>query len=134
MSPRTSACRSDRGFTLVEILVALMIFSLVLLPLTAVLVSESKFERSYQRKLVAMLVAKNEMEKTKAASGFLEDGDYIVEMAGRRWNVSRTLENSEVTLTDGTVKGQHGFITIRVGRENDTAVLADLRVMKETYR
>ena len=133
-SLRAQAGECKAGFTLIEILVSLMIFSLVMLPLTAVLVAESKFERSYEHKLVAMLVAKNEIEKTKAVPSFLEDEEYTVEMAGRRWIVSRTIENSEFALTGDTEKEQHGFINIRVGRENDTAALADLRVMKETYR
>jgi type II secretion system protein I len=126
--------RRDAGFTLVEILVALMIFSLVMLPLTALLVAESKFESKHEQKLVAMLVAKNEIEKAKGAAGIIADDEYTVEMAGRRWSVSRTVENSEVALSAAGRKEQYGYITIRVGRENDTVALADIRVMKETYR
>lgn len=44
---------SKSGFTVMEILVALFIFSIVLLPLTELLVADSKFEKKYEQKRVA---------------------------------------------------------------------------------
>jgi type II secretory pathway pseudopilin PulG len=125
----------ETGFTLVEILVAFLIFSIVLLPLTAVLVAESKFERKHELKQVAILVAKNEIERSKTFRGVLENKEYIIDMAGVPWNVRREIENKEIAVAGAGPKDaiQNCLITISVGRANDTATLAVFRVMKETY-
>ena len=125
---------SDRGFTLVEILVAIVIFSILLLPLTGVLIAESRFEERHERKTVAMLVAKNEIEKSKKAFGDIEENEYTVTMAGRVWNVSRTVETEEGAIIDTLLKIKKTLITVRVTRENDTVRLAEFRVMRETYK
>jgi type II secretion system protein I len=123
-----------RGFTLVEILVALFIFSMVFLPLTAVLTAESKFERLHERKMTALLVAKNELEKSKKRWGKETAEEYQVVMAGTVWNVARTVENAGDALADSAACYGKRFVTVRVGAEKDTATLAELRVVKETYR
>lgn len=125
---------SERGFTLVEILVAIVIFSILLLPLTGVLIAESRFEERHERKTVAMLVAKNEIEKSKKAFGELEGNEYTVKLAGRVWNVSRTVETEEGAIIDTLSKVKKTFITVRVTRENDTVRLAEFRVMREMYK
>lgn len=150
---------SKSGFTVMEILVALFIFSIVLLPLTELLVADSKFEKKYEQKRVAMLVAKNELEKAKRRFKKLENEEYQVTMGGREWNIELKVEEKELALvpgqnsrpiqeiTPGTgiqVPGQPAqtvtsavakqYITVRVSRSSDTNALAEFRVMKETYR
>jgi type II secretion system protein I len=125
---------NDRGFTLVEILVAIMLFSILLLPLTGVLIAESKFEERYERKTTAMLVAKNEIVKSVKAFGDLEEKEYTVTMAGRVWNVSRSVETEEGAIIDTLSIIKKTFITVRVTRENDTVRLAEFRMMREMFK
>lgn len=125
---------NSKGFTLIEIMVSLVIFSLVFLPLTAVLVAESKFEQKHEQKMVAMAVAKNEIETAKKTYVSLSDETYRVSMAGRTWNVQRIVEGKEVADTGRTWPIPLTAVTIRVSREKDTALLAEIRVLKETYR
>jgi type II secretion system protein I len=122
------------GFTLIEIMVALVVFSLVFLPLTALLVAESKFEANYRRKQVALMVAKNEIEKCKRSFGATRDDGYTVVMAGKPWEVRRSVEECDpAAITDSTAI-RRMFITVRVSRDRDTTALAELRVMREAYR
>jgi type II secretion system protein I len=124
-----------RGFTLVEVLVALFIFSVVFLPLTGVFVAESKFERAHERKMIALLVAKDEIEKNKGHYGKEGDEEYQVTMAGSVWNVRRSEENEELAAgADSSKLRKKSFITVSVAGEKDTACLAEFRVMRETYR
>jgi type II secretion system protein I len=125
---------NKRGFTLVEIIVAMTIFSLVFLPLVAVLVAESKFERSYERKQVALMVAKNEIELVKKQRRNVEADDYNVENAGRRWRVERSVDAAEASLMPDSAKLELCVVRIKVFGEKDTASLADLSVLKETYQ
>jgi type II secretion system protein I len=121
------------GFTLVEILVSLVIFSLILLPLTAVLVAESKFGRSYEQKYTALIVAKNEIETAKKCFTRLSDEEYRVTMAGREWLVQRIVEEA-VNERDTVLPFSPLAVTVRISRVKDAAVLAELRVLKETYQ
>ena len=125
---------NSKGFTLIEIMVALVIFSLVFLPLTAVLVAESKFEQKHEQKLVAMAVAKNEIETAKKTYVRLSDETYQIRMAGRVWDVQRTVEGNEIAGRDSTLPKQLTTVTVRVSREKDSASLAEIRVLKETYQ
>ena len=149
---------NSRGFTVIEIMVALVIFSIVLLPLTTLLVADSKFENKYEQKQVALLVAKNELEKAKRSFKKIADEEYGVTMGGRLWNIELAVEKDERAQLHAGKKGQtqqvspggtqtqdqqaapepvaivKQFVTVRVSRANDTNVLADLRVLKETYR
>lgn len=146
---------SKNGFTVMEILIALFLFSIVLLPLTELLVADSKFEKKYEQKRVAMLVAKNELEKAKRGFKKLKNEEYRVSMAGREWTVELTLEEKELALVPGqsarsiprTDSGgirlpvlqapsaiAKQFITMRVSHPSDTNALAEFRVMKETYK
>jgi type II secretion system protein I len=134
MTRKAGAPMNNRGFTLVEILVAIVLFSILLLPLTGVLIAESKFEERYERKTTAMLVAKNEIEKSIKAFGNLEAKEYTVTMAGRVWKVSRSVETEQGAIVDTLSVIKKTFISVRVTRENDTVRLAEFRVMRETYK
>ncbi|MBN2036358.1 MAG: prepilin-type N-terminal cleavage/methylation domain-containing protein [Chitinispirillaceae bacterium] len=126
---------NNRAFTLIEILVAIMLFSLLLLPLTALLIAESKFEKRHEQKMIALLIAGNEIEKSKRAFGECEGEEYTVTMAGFRWDVERIVETEEGAIVDtGSAVVKQSLVTIRVRREDDTVTLADLRVLRETYR
>ena len=117
-----------------EILVALVLFSIIFLPLTGLLSAESKFEFKRERKMTALLVAKNELEKLIKVNGKSENGDYRVSMAGRIWNVYRTVETGEGAMKDSTEAVKKTMVTVRVTAERDTAMLAEFSVMRETYR
>lgn len=125
---------NKRGFTLVEILVAIMLFSILLLPMTGVLIAESKFEERHERKTTAMLVAKNEIEKSLKTFGDLDEKEYTVTMAGRAWKVARSVETEEGAIIDTLSTIKKTLITVRVTRDNDTVRLAEFRVMRETYQ
>jgi len=145
---------NSRGFTMIEILVALLLFSIILLPLTSLLVADSKFEKKYEQKQVALLVAKNELEKAKRTYRKVDNNQYQVTMAGRVWNVELQVKESERVTVQGTVQAPRPlgmplasldsahaptviakqFITIKVSRDNDSTVLAEFRVLKETYQ
>ena len=125
---------NNKGFTLVEILVALVLFSIIFLPLTGLLSAESKFEQKREQKMTAILVAKNELEKLIKPDGKQENGDYQVAMAGRLWNVYRTVETGEGAITDSAKVFKRAMVTVRVTAEHDTAMLAEFSVMRETYR
>lgn len=117
-----------------EILVALVLFSLIFLPLTTLFVAESKFERKRGQKMTAMLVAKNELEKQKKINGKNENEDYQVTMAGQQWNVYRTVETGEAAAVDTAAAIKKVIATVRVTAERDTSTLAEFSVMRETYR
>jgi len=125
---------NNHGFTLVEILVAIMIFSILLLPLTGVLIAESKFSERHERKITALLVAKNEIEKSKKTYSGQDNDEYTVTMDGRNWTVTRTFETEEGAIVDTLATIKKTFVTVRVTRENDTTRLAEFRVLKETYK
>lgn len=125
---------NNRAFTLVEILVAIMIFSLLLLPLTGVLIAESRYRERYERKIVAMLVAKNELERSKKMYAQAEGDEYTVTMAGRVWNVTRTVVTGEGALLDSMQTVRQSLVTIGVTRENDTLKLAEFSMIREIWR
>ena len=122
------------GFTLVEILVAIFIFSILLLPLTALLIAESKFAAKHEQKTIAMLVAKNEIETGKKAALAVESGEYTVTMGGKTWDVVRNVETGEGAAVDTSHLLKKTFVTVKVSRENDTVTLAEFRVMREVWR
>jgi type II secretion system protein I len=142
MSNRNPPCRKRHnprrscvpGFTLVEILVAIFIFSILLLPLTALLIAESKFAAKHEQKIIAMLVAKNEIETGKKAVLAVESGEYTVTMRGKTWNVVRTVETGEGAAIDTSLVLKKTFVTVRVSKENDSVKLAEFRVMREIWR
>jgi type II secretion system protein I len=143
---------NSRGFTVMEILVALFIFSIIVLPLAELLSADSKFEKKYEEKQVAMLVAKNELEKAKRSYKKPVNDTFQVTMAGKKWDIAIAVEEKELALVPARKTLQTGqlptdsilpvkpetigkrFITVRVSRPSDTATLAEFRVMKETYK
>ena len=139
---------SDRGYTVVEVLVALILFSIIVLPIADLFVAESRFNKKYEQKIVSMMVAQNELEKAKQAIVIPQSDEYTVSLYGKEWRVKRTVstvERSISSVTDTNLKPLQGlpqkemassktFITVSVRRENDTGSLCEFRVMKETYQ
>ena len=125
---------NSRGFTLIEIMAAMVIFSLVFMPLTAILVAESKLSNKSERKRVAMLVARNELEKIKRHWEEPKDEEYDVPMAGKQWRVKRVIDTEEKVKAKETATVQLCGITISVSAEKDTTTLAEFKVLRETYR
>lgn len=126
--------QGNAGFTIVEILAALVLFSIICFPLAGLLVSESRLQGTYQAKCYAVEIARSEMEKVKGCRRPLENRSYQVEMAGRRWDVERRVEKDSGMLVMDAQIVEPQFITITVSRETDTLDLADFRIMQEVYR
>lgn len=81
----------ERGFSLVEVLVALMIVGLALPALLGQMQSQNDAQGSLRNKTLALYVAQNKiaeyrlrMRETNGTIGDSESGD--VEMAGVRWH------------------------------------------------
>ncbi|MCU0608683.1 MAG: prepilin-type N-terminal cleavage/methylation domain-containing protein [Chitinispirillaceae bacterium] len=125
---------SAGGFTLIEIMVAMVVFSLVFLPLTAILVAESKLGAASERKRVAMLVARNELEIAKKTRLDLTDETYDVPMAGKTWRIQRIVENGEGISDKNEKVVQLTAVSVRVSEAHDTSALADFSVIRETYK
>jgi prepilin-type N-terminal cleavage/methylation domain-containing protein len=126
--------QKENGFTLIEILAALVLFSIIFFPLGGLLVSESKLQRKYEDKQCAVQIAKSEIEKVKGCAWPVDDKSYQVEMAGHRWDVNTTVKKDSGMTVLGTEIIQPQYIAVKVSRENDTLVLADFAVLKETYK
>jgi general secretion pathway protein I len=115
----SATCEPARGFTLIEVLVALAILAV----LATTLVSQSgNFSAQLFRledKTVALWVAQNALDEARLEEHPTEAGKPVeVEMAGRTWLVSRSIKPTE----------RPGFsrIEVSVTREGDEDRLLSL--------
>ncbi len=125
--------KKSPGFTLIEVVVAVVVFALMITPAIGVLYAEGKLQRKYQEKSRAMLIAKSEIERWKAWPGDLKEFERPVVSNGRTWHVTLSVEPSEEALRIGRRIIRPEFITVSVVNENGNA-LAEFRVMREPYR
>lgn len=97
---------SERGFTLVEVLVALLIFSIAILGLMRAGTQNIRAVQVAEQKQIAGMIADNQLilalhRQTPLSVGTQSDR---VEMAGRNWSWAiRTEETSEVGFFKLTV-------------------------------
>jgi len=102
-----------RGFTLIEVLVALAIFSIAAI---ALLHAQSETLRSSQAlrdRSFALMVADNRLVESMSVSGRLSTGreNGVEEMANRRWAWQRTIsatQNPNVLRVDVVVQSEDG--------------------------
>ena len=129
----TLTFQKPSGFTLIEVLVAVVLFALMVMPAAGMLYAEGKLQRKYEEKSRAMLVAKSEIERWKAWPGELKDREYAVPSHGRSLSVRLRVEIGEGALQFGTSLIRPEILTISVASDNER-VLCELRVMRETYK
>lgn len=95
MSSRT--CSNNRGFTLLEVLVALTIISLSLGALISTSGSHASSAGYLKQKTIAHWVAMNEITKLQVEQAWLGKGDTrgSTQMAGAEWYWTRTVKETE---------------------------------------
>jgi general secretion pathway protein I len=105
--------RSERGFTLLEMLVALAVFSLAALALVRLQGVTLRTAADLDSKALGQIVARNLMVEVQSdpvpPSIGAEDGD--VDNGGRRWHWSRTVKvtnDQRLLQVDLIVDGQPG--------------------------
>lgn len=123
--------RADRhrGFSLIELLVAMAVFSLVVLALLNLSGESTRSAAAVEERVLAGLVAQN-----IAAEAMLLDAraaatraEGVEELAGRRWRWLR--EPSQVDLGDG---GTLLALRVRVGPGDGDRVSIDTQVFRAT--
>lgn len=82
--------RADRGFTLIEVLVALAIFGVVALTLLTTSRDQTRQAAAIEDRLLAHWIALNTLTDLQAGNEYLEVGstDTTAVMAGRDWFVT----------------------------------------------
>lgn len=85
------------GFTLVEIMVALIIFAVMSVTLLVRLGDNIRAEQSLETRTLAMLVAENTLAEMRAQREWsaVRDDNRTVSLAGSNWRVNVTVENTE---------------------------------------
>ncbi len=121
------------GFTLIEVMVAIVLFALMVMPAAGILYAEGKLQRKYEEKSRAMLIAKSEIERWKAWPGDLKDRAYDVPSHGRSLVVRLRVKTGEGALQFGTRFIRPEILIISVADDKDR-VLCELQVMRETYK
>ena len=89
--------RPDRGFTLLEVLVALTVVSLALAALISTSGSQASSAAYLKQKTLAHWVAMNEMTKLQVEQAWLSESDSkgSTQMAGTEWFWTRTVKETE---------------------------------------
>ncbi|NIT61402.1 MAG: hypothetical protein GWN00_35915 [Aliifodinibius sp.] len=97
---------NEQGYTVIEVLVALLILFIVLIPVTQIF-SYVLSNQANVDKVHATMLAEKEMETSLLNKLFYED-EYVTTVNTRNYRISRTIKK-EADLV---------FITIEVNREN----------------
>ena len=124
---RYAICEPARGFTLMEVLVALAILAVLA---TTLVTQSGNFSAQLFRledKTVALWVAQNALDEARLEEHPAEaDKPVEVEMGGRTWLVSRSIKPTE----------RAGFSRIEVGvtRDGDEAQLLSLSAFRAETR
>lgn len=116
--------RAQRGFTLVEVLVALAIMASVAAAILALIAQNTRFVASTEEQMIAGLAADREMVELLARSAPLERGDEqgARELAGRTFVVMRTV--TEIAI-EGLVR-----IDVEIRDQSGRQVLASATTIK----
>lgn len=113
MSPRPvpSLLRNKGGYTVMEALIAILIISIMALPLYRLLNTEKRVSVRARDKFTAYLLASGEMERLKSLdvkTKDLYDAEKTVEINGKRFNLKRSIKGrfeEYGTLTDEAGEG-----------------------------
>lgn len=108
-----SSCSAEHGFTLLEMLVALAVFSLAALALVRLQGVTLRTAADLDSKALGQIVARNLMveAQTDPAPPSIGEQDGEVENGGRRWHWSRSVratDDKRLLQVDLTIDGQPG--------------------------
>jgi type II secretion system protein I len=90
--------RRQRGFTLVEVLVALAILGLVAASIVALIGQNTRFIADQEEKMLAGMLVDTAMVEALARETPMERGERVAEraFAGRQWQVKSTVVESGI--------------------------------------
>lgn len=110
--------RRRAGFTLIEVLVALLVLGAVGAAAIALVGQNARFIAASEDRLYASIAADNAMVDAVGGEGVLDRGEVAAEVdfAGRKWTVTRTVSDSGV---EGLMR-----VDIAVRKEKGTQTLA----------
>ncbi len=89
--------RNSRGFTLIEIMVALVIFAVLSVTLLTRLGGDIRSEQLLEEKTLASIVAENVLTEMRIKKDWssVSDNKSTVEMAGKKWSVTTAVKETE---------------------------------------
>ena len=99
--------RNDAGFSLIEVLAALMIFAVAAIGLLRVTTENTSAVQRIETRALARIVADNQIAATLIQRNQIEKGEKagVVDMAGRQWRWNQTIQPTpnplvlQVTIT-----------------------------------
>ncbi len=105
--------RADRGFTLIEVVVALAVVATTLAAIGAVIATTTKSARGIEERLALSGIAET-LLNGMAARGALRPGRSVGEIRDRRWWIDVSPLPSEATDADASPDWQPFAVNIRV--------------------
>ena len=119
---------NDAGFSLIEVLAALMIFAVAAIGLLRVTTENTSAVHRIETRALARIVADNQIAATLIQRTQVEKGEKVgvVDMAGRRWRWKQTIEPTpnplvlQVTVTvreiddESTASDQQGGVDAEI--------------------
>jgi type II secretion system protein I len=128
--------KNNKGFTIVEVLVALILFSLVSSALVLLLMSESKFRQKADDRLLAYAIAENHIEQIKGMDFILTEENLSkeIEMSGKSWFVNTELIDEQIVVRGSDYILRLQEMAVSVTKGNDTLPKATINFTRETYR
>jgi prepilin-type N-terminal cleavage/methylation domain-containing protein len=126
----------DRGFSLLEVVVALVLILILVLPLAQVLSSQKRREASLKERETALEVARSSMEEflaSRYSPPDLKDDSTEVEASGMTWKVEWDVIDGkgEAEPAQGTDPLE---VRVKVRLKDKPEVLAELVGLARTYR
>ncbi|MEZ5493840.1 MAG: type II secretion system minor pseudopilin GspI [Pseudomonadales bacterium] len=90
--------RHHQGFTLIEIMVALVIFAVLSITLLTRLGGDIRSEQLLEEKTLASVVAENVLSELRIKKDWssVNAGKSTVEMAGKKWDVTTTVNETGI--------------------------------------
>jgi len=119
---------SENGFTLVEVLASLVIFSTAILGLMHAGAENIKAVQLIEQKQIAGIVADNQLILAQTAERGLRLGTSqdVVEMGGQKWDFELRIEETDL---DGFVR-----LVVNVHEENQDRVMISRTAFANTLR
>jgi len=87
---------NNRGYTIMEALIAIVVISILAMPIYRLLNTEKQLSTKARDRLSAYLIASSEMEKLKSVSTPLDEiveDEYEIEMNHKNYKVERLIKN-----------------------------------------
>ncbi len=120
MRIKVMANQTDKGFTLLEVVVALAILALVMSGLVKSIGDSANNQRAIEARTYAQWVALNRVAETQLAESPTPTGSSngLIELAARQWQWQQQVDSTD----DPAVHR----ITVTVGREGEASELAQV--------